>query len=348
MTITIDVSRLLTTTPTGVEVYCQHIIHGLLEQDDDLIFYTPKLIDILPQKNQKILNWPINRFWSQLRLGFELLIHPPTIFFSPSYVIPWLALLKKKIKKVVTIHDVAFLHLPHSYSWWQKWFLMITTRQAVKYAYKILTPTQATADDLIKYFSCPADKIKVTYFGYGKQSINNNQSVIRKKQILYIGRIEDKKNINNLIQAFKIFNKKYPAYKLMLAGKLGYGFDKKKFSTAGVEYLGYITASIKEELLKQSSCLVLVSKYEGFGFPLLEGFSHHLPVLASDITVLKEVGQQACLFVNPQSPQSIAIGLQKITQNQKLRQHLIQLGVSRLKDFSWQKCIEQTWQILNY
>ncbi len=349
MIIAIDASRLLITTPTGVEAYCQHIIDGFSTQNDNLIFYTPKLITNLPQEKQKILSWPINRFWFQLRLGFELLVYPPAIFFSPGYVIPWLALLKKKIKKVVTIHDVAFLHLPHSYSWWQKWFLMITTRQAVRYAYKILTPTQTTANDLIKYFNCPVDKIKVTYFGYEKQlAINNQQLVKRKKQILYIGRVEDKKNIDNLIQAFKIFNQKYPDYQLLLAGKVGYGFNKDKFSALNVHYLGYISNEQKEKLLQTSSCLVLVSKYEGFGFPLLEGFSHHLPVLASDIAVLKEVGQQACLFVNPQSPQSIAIGLQKITQNQKLRQHLIQSGINRLKDFSWQKCIEQTWQILNY
>ncbi len=346
MTITIDASRLLTTTPTGVEVYCQHIIHGLLERDNNLILYTPKLIIDLPKKNQKVLSWPINKLWSQLRLGFELLIHPPDIFFSPGYVIPFLGLLNKTTRKIVTIHDVAFIHLPHSYSRWQKWFLTITTYQAVKFAHKIIVPTQATADDLINYFNCSASKIKVTYFGYDQPSMNNSQPSARKKQILYIGRVEDKKNIDNLIQAFKIFNKKYPAYKLILAGKLGYGYDKNKFSIAGVEYLGYITTSRKEELLKQSSCLVLVSKYEGFGLPLLEGFSYHLPVLASAIPVLKEVGQQACLYVNPQLPQNIAIGLEKITQDNELRKKLIQQGLQRLTIFDWPVCIQQTWKIL--
>jgi len=373
MKITIDASKLLTKTPTGVEVYCKNIIRGLLKQHNNLILYTPTLIIDLPAKNQQILSWPINKLWSQLRLGFELLIHPPDVFFSPGYVIPFFGLLNKKIRKIVTIHDVAFIHLSQSYSVWQKYFLKLTTHQAVKYADKIITPTQTTADELIKYFNCPVEKIKVVYLGYEKEiypelakdlANTAHNGILRrpdgtpqdkllkfKKQILYIGRVEDKKNIGNLIQAFEIFNKKYLDYQLILAGKLGYGFNygfnKDKYSISNIQYLDYVSDEQKEQLLQESSCLVLVSKYEGFGIPLLEGFSYQLPVLASDIPVLKEIGQKACLFVNPQSPQAIADGLEKITQNQELRTKLIQSGIQRLQDFSWQKCIKQTWEILD-
>jgi glycosyltransferase involved in cell wall biosynthesis len=93
--------------------------------------------------------------------------------------------------------------------------------------------------------------------------------------------------------------------------------------------------------------LVLVSEYEGFGLPLLEAFSYNLPVLASNIPILKEVGQSACLFVDPKSPLDIAQGLEKITQDNGLRQDLITQGQLRLKDFSWQTCTDQTLKILN-
>ena len=96
--------------------------------------------------------------------------------------------------------------------------------------------------------------------------------------------------------------------------------------------------------MQESSCLVLISKHEGFGFPVLEAFSHNLPVLASDIPVLREIGQDGCLYANPKSPQDIAQKLEKITQDQNLRQNLIHQGQTRLENFDWQKCVEKTWQ----
>lgn len=345
MPIAIDSSRLLTKNPTGVEVYCQNIIKGLLVKSNDLILYTPRLIPDLPKKNQRILSWPFKKFWSQIRLGCELLIHPADVFFSPGYIIPFLALLNKKIKKIVTIHDLGFIYTPESYSFFQKWFLMLTTQQAVKYAHKIITPTKATKDDLIKYFNCPAEKVAVTYFGHRQElTVHRKQFYERKKQILFLGRIEEKKNINYLIKAFQIFYQKHPDYKLILAGKPGYGFKNIQYQISNSQYLGYISEEQKKQLLSESSCLAFISKHEGFGFPLLEAFSYDLPVLAADIAVLKEIGAAACLYANPNSIADIAQKLEKITTDQNLRQELIQRAKARLNDFDWQKCINKTWQ----
>ncbi len=345
MPIAIDGSRLLTKNPTGVEVYCQNIIKGLLAKSDDLILYTPQPISDLPKKNQQILNWPFKKFWSQIRLGFELLIHPPAVFFSPGYVIPFLALLNKKTKKIVTIHDLGFIHTPESYSLFQKWFLKLTTKQAVRYAHKIITAARATKDDLIKYFNCPEEKIAVTYFGHNQGLITHSSPFHhRKKQILFLGRIEEKKNINHLIKAFQIFYQRHPDYKLILAGKPGHGFKNIQYQIANIQYLGYISEEQKKQLLSESSCLAFISKYEGFGFPLLEAFSYDLPVLAADIAVLKEIGAAACLYAKPDSIADIAQKLEKIAIDQNLRRELIQQGKARVKDFDWQKCTNKTWQ----
>jgi glycosyltransferase involved in cell wall biosynthesis len=353
MLIGIDASRLITTRqPTGVETYCRAIISGLVKSvgGERLILYTPELIAGLPRTRQKILRWPLGKLWSQLRLGGELLFSPPNVFFSPGYVIPFLALLNKTIKKIVTIHDVAFVRLPASYSFAQRYFLKLTTRQAVKHADKIIVPTRATKHDLINYFNCPPDKIEVTYFGYKPRPVNIRPALTRKKQILYLGRLEDKKNIPQLIRAFKIFYQTHPAYRLILAGKPGIGFKgiqpliaRYKF----IDYRGYVPAAEKQELLQNSTALVLLSKYEGFGFPLLEAFSYQLPVLASDIPVLREVGQSACLFAHPDNPSEIAKKLESIIINKELRQQLILAGQQRLKQFDWEACVKKTRRILN-
>ncbi len=360
MLIAIDASRLTTTRqPTGVENYCQAVISGLLKQDaaGQIILYTPRPIPSLPHSRQKILSWPFSKLWSQLRLAWELLIHPPDVFFSPAYVIPFLALLNRKTKKVVTIHDVAFIHLPASYSFWQRYFLTLTTRQAVKHADKIIVPTQTTKNDLIKYFNCPAEKVKVIYLGYYNTPANQHSAhpkpagkLKRQKQVLYLGRLEDKKNILQLIQAFALFHQKHPDYKLILAGKPGVGFKKIKpliDQHTFIDYRGYINEATKNHLLQSSLALVLLSKYEGFGLPVLEAFANQLPVLASDIPVLREVAGQACLFAQPDDSFDIAKKLESIIINKELRQQLIDSGLQRLRLFDWQVCARQTWKILN-
>ena len=108
-----------------------------------------------------------------------------------------------------------------------------------------------------------------------------------------------------------------------------------------VKFIGYVNDERKYELLSESSCLVLVSKEEGFGFPILEGFDFEIPVLASDIPVLHEVGGDACLYVNPNSVQEIAIGLERIVSDENLKKKLVEKGKERLKKFSWEKTVRK-------
>ncbi|HRY63165.1 MAG TPA: glycosyltransferase, partial [Patescibacteria group bacterium] len=100
--------------------------------------------------------------------------------------------------------------------------------------------------------------------------------------------------------------------------------------------------------LGESAALVLVSKEEGFGFPILEAFDFGLPVVASDIPVLREIGGEACEYVNPNSPEAIASGLEKIITDENLSSKLITTGHERLKFFGWSRTAEKILaEILN-
>ena len=99
--------------------------------------------------------------------------------------------------------------------------------------------------------------------------------------------------------------------------------------------------------MRESAALALVSKEEGFGFPILEAFDFGLPVVASDIPVLREIGGDACMYVNPDSPESIAQGLEMVlaeTCRAVFLQEKIEKGRERLKKFSWQKTAEKIFR----
>ncbi|MCG2686723.1 glycosyltransferase family 4 protein, partial [Candidatus Parcubacteria bacterium] len=164
------------------------------------------------------------------------------------------------------------------------------------------------------------------------------------KQILYIGRIEAKKNILNLIKAFEIFNKKYNDYNLILAGKIDEDYVKKNinlFNQDNIKLLGYISNEEKFKLLRESRCLAFVPFEEGFGIPILEAFDFNLPVVCSDIPVLHEVGGDACIFVDAENINQIAENLEKIVIDENLRNNLIEKGQQQLEKFSWQKTGER-------
>jgi len=170
--------------------------------------------------------------------------------------------------------------------------------------------------------------------GIGQETKN------KKKQILYIGRIEAKKNIINLIKAFNIFNQKYSSYDLILAGKVDKDYVNKNidlFNTSNIKLLGYISDKKKFRLLRESRCLAFLPFEEGFGIPILEAFDFNLPVVCSDIKVLRETGGEACIFVDAKNINQIAENLEKIISDKNLRNNLIEKGKQQLEKFSWQK-----------
>jgi len=98
--------------------------------------------------------------------------------------------------------------------------------------------------------------------------------------------------------------------------------------------------------LRESAALALVSKEEGFGFPILEAFDFGLPVVASDIPVLREIGADACVYVNPDSLEDIARGLETAVVETHCNAFLqkIEKGHERLKKISWQKTAEKIFK----
>ena len=419
MTIGIDASRSIATIQkTGVEkvsdellrqfVNFQFPISNFQNKEINFIFYTPKKIFWLPKENQKVLHWPFNFFWTQIRLAGELIFHPPKAMFFPVHTMPLFLIIfsfplsHKKLwhrispttpaRELATppqggrerthyykiIHDIAFKKQPHLYSFKQKIILNLDLWLAEKLCVKIFVPSEAVRDDLLKYTKIKPEKIMVTPWGYNPKNygLRITDYGLRKKQILYLGRVEEKKNINNLIKAFGIFYEKHPDYKLVLAGKIEERFKNNIFSviarvacsataadraiqkqkqkeldprvkieddSGGVEFLGYISEDKKRELLSESAALALVSKEEGFGFPILEAFDFGLPVVASDIPVLREIGADACVYVNSDSLEDIARGLETAVVETHCNASLqkIEKGHERLKKISWQKTAEK-------
>lgn len=356
MIIGIDASRYGMKQKTGVERYSDHIIEQLSaraakQKRFQLVFYCREG-NIPPPESKNCLNVIIKgrRFWTQYHLSRYLRKNRPDLLFVPSHVFP----LNLGKKNVTTIQDVAFMGFPEAYSGWQRFYLRQTTKRACAKADLLLVPSQNTKNELSKHFKCSANKIKVIPHGFTSEKVGHEPAatVERKPLILYIGRVETKKNLIRLIKAFAHFKKKQPEWKLTLAGAFGEGHEK---ILATVKELGlendvatpeYISEEQKRELLQTASIFALVSLAEGFGFPILEAFDFRLPVLTSGGTATEEIGGKAAHYVNPQDTSAIQEGLEKLACNQSFRTELIQNMSKQLRKFSWEKAGDKTWHLL--
>ncbi len=371
MKIGVDASRYGHSEATGVENYSFHIINFMIGEmaanpKDKLILYSRE--DIFPKtkvaKNitNKVLR--AKRFWTLLSLSKEIKHNKPDVLFVPSHVFP-LSLGKKNY---ITIHDVAFRYLRPAYSFFQYHYLNWSTKAAVKKATKIIVPSKATARDLELLFKCPKNKISIIPHGFAKPKFDKADlrnlfefSEIFKyigidkklKYIFFVGRLESKKNLTRLVEAFAEFSKKFKNYKLVMAGKPGVGFDKilkkiQKLKIADKVVLpGYVTEAEKAALMKNCQIFAFPSLYEGFGLPLLEAFYYEKPVLCANGSSLPEVGGNAVHYVNPLSVGEMAKGLEKLAEDKKYCAQLVESGRERLHRFTWEASAKKTLKVLH-
>lgn len=375
MKIGIDASRYAAESATGVEWYSYHIINGLLSEAlkheyTDVVLYSPREIEIPKEFEhpgrivKRIL--PIARLWTLVKLSLEMRRNPPDVLFVPSHVLP---LIRPKFS-VITIHDTAFKYLRSSYSAFQYWYLNWSTKYAVKHASKIIVPSEATRRDLVQLFKCPLYKIEVIHHGFkvpkhvGGDAPNDVSSGVSENlkifgfgegkfpYVLFVGRLESKKNLVNLVEAFKNFNETMPEYKLILAGKRGVGFDeifdkvRKLRLEEKVIMPGYVSEDEKDYLYRNCSIFAFPSLYEGFGFPILEAFSYKKPVLTSHVSCMPDIAGSAALYCDPFDPTDMARNLEKLAKDKEFSEDLIKKGEERLKLFSWQISVKKTFDVL--
>ncbi len=346
MILGIDASRCAAANGTGVEGYSAAIIRHLLklihEQPhgvfDRVVLYTPLEI---PESalggryafaEQRVITLP--RMWTQARLSAEMVQEPPDVLFVPSHVLP----LVHPAKSVVTIHDVAFMDFPSAYPLSRRLYLRFSTWLAVREATGIIVPSEAVAEDLVRHFSCPREKITVIHHGFEAErpredredntlSRSHDDRILENfgvtpesPYILYVGRLEEKKNLVRLVEAFLKFRETHPDWRLILAGGRGFGFERifdiveRSDAWSSVVMPGYVTNEEREILYRHCRFSAFVSLAEGFGFPILESMSHGKDVLMSDLPVMREIAGKSYGgdFVRPLDVDSIVKGLSRL------------------------------------
>ncbi|PIZ95031.1 MAG: hypothetical protein COX81_01900 [Candidatus Magasanikbacteria bacterium CG_4_10_14_0_2_um_filter_37_12] len=377
MIIGIDASRANHEYKTGVEWYAYFVIEELKKSSSnrkgvrdfenlEFVLYTDKPLQgklaKLPDRwNEKVLRWPPKRFWTQIRMSWEMFRHPPDVLFIPAHVFP---IIHPK-KTVVTIHDIAATKFPESYNWFERWYSVWSAKFALKKLWKIIVPSHFTKNELTSVFdSQTSADVDVVHHGYDKKyrKIENKIKIgevlkkygIEKPFLMTVGRLEEKKNTWHIIQAFENLRVRSPKseVRLILVGKPGYGYEKVQQAIENSKYKndiitpGWVDEEDVPYIMNVAEVFVFPSLYEGFGIPILEAMACGTPVVTSCGSSLEEVGEDACVYVDPENIQDIAEAVVKLIENIEYRMSHVEKGIRRAENFSWEKCATETLNIL--
>lgn len=301
------------------------------------------------------------KLWTQFGLPLNLYLkYPrPNVFFSPTHYAPRLT----PVPSVISIMDLSYIHYPEMFRKRDLYQLKNWTLYSARNAAKIITISQSSKNDIIRYYFLSPEKIEVVYPGIKQELRIMNQELrnsmkkydIHTPYILFVGTLQPRKNIKRLIEAFSHITreKEFKDTKLVIIGKKGWLFEEilkapEEFQVEkNVKFLDFVSDEDLPHLYKGARCFVLPSLYEGFGLPVLEAMKHGVPVVTSEISSLPEAGGSAAVYFDPYNVQDIADKILSVIKSESRRKEMIEKGYKQVKKFSWEKAATQTLEILN-
>lgn len=360
MIIGIDGNEANVNNRVGSNIYAFELIKWLNKIDEKnsyQIYLKEKPLDDFPKEGKRWQNRVIfpKKFSTQIGLPLQLYLRTPRpdIFFTPGHYAPRFS----PVPTVISILDISYLLFPEYFKKSDLAQLTSWSKYSIKNAKRILTISEATKKDIVKFYGVDQDKIIVTYPGINLFSEDINREIVfkkyhlNKKYILYVGTLQPRKNIIRLIESYRKLDTN--EINLVIVGKKGWLYDEifqkvEEHSLVNkVTFLDYVTREELGVLYKNAQCLILPSLYEGFGIPVVEAMSQGIPVVVSNISSLPEIAGDAGILVDPYEIDSIVQGLKKaINLDQNERKSIIDKGLKRVKLFSWEKCAKETLKVL--
>lgn len=255
--------------------------------------------------------------------------------------------------KVVTVHDVAFEAYPQTFS---KSFLYVykfMIPRIMRSAKKVITVSEFSKDEIVKYYGISRDKIAVVYNAVGDDFKKVEDDELQKqKYLLAVSSLNYRKNFLAVLEAFDIFEKENNDASLYIIGDLKNsnfkGIDIERYrQNPRIKFLGRVSDADLVRYYSNASAFVYPSIYEGFGIPPLEAQTCGCPAICADASCLPEVFGDSVLYCNPYDPMSLMDKIKRIATDELLRETLIRKGIKNLQRYSWEGSAEKIKAIID-
>lgn len=370
MKITVDLRSMHSREHSGVESYTAHVLEKAIDSDkgnDYTLFYNG-----YDHKKFERFNF-VNSQYVQSRIPNRLLNLSMKLFSRPKieklaghtdvlFMPNWLPVaLEPQTKLLLTVHDLSPILMPEMYDLKARaWHKFINLEKLIKRANHILAVSQFTKDSLVERWQLNPEDITVTSLGVNHSVYQPNLPVDQLRDVrnryglpgeffLYLGTIEPRKNLANIIEAYEQLDSDVS---LVIAGKWGWKYSeivnkiKSSPKQRNIITLGYVAEIDKPFLMKLATAFVWPSLYEGFGLPVLEAMAVGTPVITSHVTSIPEVVGDAAIIVDPYNTEYISEAMEKLSTDKSLHALYSRKGIERARMFNWDNTCKTTLEAL--
>lgn len=360
---------------TGLGNYSRFVIRVLSEKfaGNQYHLYTPKphrmpYLQEIPTLKHLFLHFPPQGIWSRIRslwrvwgITKDIQKDGIQIFHGLSNELPLnigtpeqrkMKAGGKGCKYIVTIHDLIFIHTPQYYHWIDRQIYNFKFRRACRCADRVIAVSEYTKQEIMHYYHTPESKIDVVYQGCdpvfsqeieeGKLQEVKARYQLPDKFVLYVGSIEERKNLMLVAKAMAELNRRAAIHVVAVGRRTAYVDQIQDFLKAqGIDYLFHFYHQVPyadlPSFYKWASTFAYPSRIEGFGIPLLEAISSGVPAIGCTGSCLEEAGGPNSIYVNPDDAKGMADAILRTCTDEPLRQHMISEGKKYALNFSDEK-----------
>ena len=268
--------------------------------------------------------------------------------------------LTTKTPQCLVVHDLGFLHQPLAYKGSHLRFLKFFTPRFLQKVQTVATVSEFSRADIIHHYKLLPAKIQVVYSAVKENfqpiSFEEKERVKEKftggnEFFIYIGALQPRKNLVNLLKAFSLFKKRQKSeMKLVFSGRLAWKNNEfldllktYKFRD-DVILTGYLPEKELVSLLGAAYAMVYPSFFEGFGVPVLEAMKCHVPAITSKESSMEEIGEDGALYFDPKDVKDMGEKLMLIYKDENLRSRLIERGKEISGKYSWERTADLLWE----
>lgn len=299
---------------------------------------------------------PIETYWDQVVVPRVARQHGVDVLFNPHLTVP----IRGRFRKVTVLHAVEYHTVPNVYGWRMYVWWFVLERMIMPAADRLISLSDLMTGDIRKHMSYPIAQVRTIYHGVSEkfrvETDGNRLARIREQYglpqhyVLFVGRLYPQKNFATLARAFASIKDRIP-HRLVVAGQPRYKYQGEVdiLDELGigdrVDFLDHVPNDDLPVVYSLADCFVFPSLYESFGLVLVEAMACGCPVIGANAAAIPEVSGGAAMLFDPLNAGELADAILKVVLEPEVRRSLVERGLARAREFTWERTARQTLQV---